>query len=235
MKEITPIAGLLTCFVLYFVIIVAAWSYSGEQHEPYSVFNHFISELGSPKFSHHYLLYNVGLICSAVGFGLFARGLGKYSTTRLSRLGATLGVIAAVFCVGVGLVPEDYRVPHLILALSFFTIAAIAVGLFSWNIWRDDSSPFSKYLALHGASVPLLFILFMSMPKDLMAIKREAGPLFIRPDIWWLPFFEWMIFIALTSWMTCLSIKMLQMRRATQSETVVATQNHTTNTSIRAY
>lgn len=223
MKAMTPFAGLLTCTVLYFVIIVAAWAYNGEQNQSYSVFNHFISELGSPKFSHHYLLYNLGLICSAIGFGLFAKGLGEYSTTRLSRVGTTLGVIAAVFCVGVGLVPEDYRVPHLILALSFFTIAAIAVGVFSWNIWRDPANPFSNYLAIHGATVPLLFVVFMSMPKDLLAVKRDAGPLFERPEIWWLPFFEWMIFIALTSWMTLLSIKMLQMRRAKPAQSVAVT------------
>lgn len=222
MKQIAPIAGLFTCFVLYVVIVIAAWSYVGEQQQTYSIFNHFISELGSPKFSHHYLVYNIGLIFSAIGFGLFAKGLGTYSTTRLSQRGARMGVLAAMLCVGVGLVPEDYRVPHLILALSFFTMAAVAVGIFSWDIWRTPSNPFPKYFAIHGATVPLLFVVFMTMPKDLMAVKRDAGPLFVRPDIWWLPFFEWLIFVALTSWMAWLSIKMLQMRRSEQFDSVVA-------------
>lgn len=212
MRQIAPYAGLLTCVTLYTVIAVAAWAYIGEQQQTYSVFNHFISELGSAKFSHHYRIYNIGLICSAIGFGVFAYGMSAYSTTRMSQWGVRLGVLASLLCIGVGLVHEDYRVPHLILALSFFAMAALAVGLFSWSIWNEQQHPFPRYTAVHGFLVPILFLVFMSMPKDLLAVKRDAGPLFVRPEIWWLPFFEWVIFMALTSWIVLISVKMLHLR-----------------------
>ena len=213
MKQMAPIAGLSTCLILYSVIVISAWAYIGEQQQTYSIFNHFISELGSAKFSDYHLVYNIGLICSAIGFGYFTRGIAAYTDTRLNRVGIRLGVLSAVLCVGVGLVNEDYRIPHLILALGFFSTAAGAVAVFSWSILKEQQNPFPRYTAIHGFLIPVLFLIFMSMPKDLMAVKRDAGPLFVRPDIWWLPFFEWLIFVALTSWIAIVSIKMLHLQR----------------------
>lgn len=217
MKKIAPIAGLATCVVLYSVIIIAAIPYVGQQGETYSVFNHFISELGSTRFSAQHFIYNNGIILSSLGFGLFTLGLAKYADTKLSRIAVVLGVISSVLCIGVGLVPEDNRVPHLILALSFFSLMALSTTIFSWSIWKEEANQFPKYTALHGFTIPVAFVLFMCMPKGLMAIKREAGPLFERPEIWWLPFLEWVIFIALTSWILVISLNMFLLQRAKNS------------------
>lgn len=213
MKKIAPIAGLATCVVLYTVIIIAAIPYIGQQGENYSVFNHFISELGSTRFSAQHFIYNNGIILSSLGFGLFTLGLAQYTDTKTSRIAVRLGVVSSLLCVGVGLVPEDNRVPHLILALSFFSLMALSTAIFSWSIWKEDANPFPKHTALHGFTVPIAFVLFMSMPKGLMAIKRDAGPLFERPEIWWLPFLEWIIFVALTSWILVISFNMVLLQR----------------------
>jgi len=213
MKKIAPIAGLATCVVLYTVIIIAAIPYIGQQGENYSVFNHFISELGSTKFSAQHFIYNNGIILSSLGFGLFTLGLAQYADTKTSRIAVRLGIVSSLLCVGVGLVPEDNRVPHLILALSFFSLMALSTAIFSWSIWKEDANPFPKHTALHGFTIPIAFVLFMSMPKGLMAIKRDAGPLFERPEIWWLPFLEWIIFMALTSWILVISFNMVLLQR----------------------
>lgn len=218
MKKIAPIAGLATCFVLYSVIIIAALPYIGEQGETYSVFNHFISELGSVQHSYYHYIYNNGLIIASLGFALFTYGIGAYSSTKMTKIAVVVGVISSILCVGVGLVPEDYRLPHLILAFSFFCLMALAATLFSWSIWREEENPFPKYTALHGFLIPISFLSFISMPKDLMAVKRLEGPLFNRPEIWWLPFLEWVIFAALTSWILVVSLKMLHLQRLELTE-----------------
>lgn len=212
MKKIAPIAGITTCVILYSVILIAAIPYVGQQGESYSIFNHFISELGSIRFSQHYVIYNAGIIMASVGFAAFTLGLGAYSDTRISRIAVLVGLASSALCIGVGLVPEDHRIPHLILAFSFFSLMALATTIFSWSIWKEEANPFPKHTAIHGFMVPLSFVLFISMPKSLMAVKREEGALFNRPEIWWLPFLEWIIFIALTSWILMVSIKMLQMQ-----------------------
>lgn len=212
MKKIAPIAGLTTCFILYSVIIIAAIPYVGQQGESYSVFNHFISELGSTIHSKYHYIYNTGIIIASVGFGAFTLGLGAYSNTKLSKIAVWVGLASSALCIGVGLVPEDHRVPHLILAFSFFCLMALATTIFSWSIWREEANPFPRHTAVHGFMVPLSFVLFICMPKDLMAVKRIEGPLFNRPDIWWLPFLEWVIFVALTSWILAVSIRMFQMQ-----------------------
>ena len=62
MKKIAPIAGFTTCIILYSVILIAAYPYVGQQGETYSIFNHFISELGSTRFSVNHEIYNNGII-----------------------------------------------------------------------------------------------------------------------------------------------------------------------------
>jgi hypothetical membrane protein len=213
MKKIAPIAGFATCVILYTVIIIAAIPYSGQQGESYSIFNHFISELGSTRFSAQHFIYNNGIILSSLGFGLFTLGLAQYADTKTSRIAVRLGVISSLLCVGVGLVPEDNRIPHLILALSFFSLMALSTTIFSWSIWKEEANPFPKLTALHGFTIPMAFVLFMCMPKGLMAIKRDAGPLFERPEIWWLPFLEWVIFVTLTSWSLVISVHMFLLQR----------------------
>lgn len=214
MKKIAPFAGLSTCFILYSVIVFSAMEYIGQQGETYSIFNHFISELGSTKFSARHLIYNSGIVCGAVAFGLFVYGLSAYTSTKLSRIGISIGVFSAFLCAGVGLVPEDNRVPHLVLALGFFFMATLSVSIFSWSILKESNNPFPPYTAVHGFLIPIAFGLFMSMPKELMAVKRSAGPLFERPEIWWLPFCEWVVFAFMTTWILVMSIKMLQMQQA---------------------
>jgi hypothetical membrane protein len=214
MRKIAPFAGLGTCLILYGVILFAAVAYIGQQGESYSIFNHFISELGSTRFSVRYFIYNSGIICGGLAYGLFVYGLLAYTSTKLSRIGVFIGVFSAFLCMGVGFVPEDYRVPHLVLALGFFSMATLSVSIFSWSILKESKNPFPRYTAIHGLLIPIFFALFMSMPKDLMAVKRDAGPLFERPVIWWLPFLEWVIFALMTSWILVMSIKMLQLQQA---------------------
>ena len=218
MKKIAPIAGFATCFILYTVIIIAAIPYVGQQNETYSIFNHFISELGSMEFSTNHAIYNSGVVFAAISFGTFTWGLSLFVETRMAKIAVRIGLFSAVLCMAVGFVPEDYRVPHLILALCFFSLAALATFLFSLSIWKEKENPFPKYTAVHGFSIPLTFVLFMCMPKGLMLVKRTQGPLFARPEIWWLPFLEWVIFAALTSWVFIVSIKMLQLEKEAQTE-----------------
>lgn len=213
MRKIAPLAGFCTCLILYSVIIFAALAYIGQQGETYSVFNHFISELGSTKFSARYITYNSGIVCGAIAFGLFVYGLSAYTNTKLSRIGVFIGVFSAFLCMGVGLVPEDNRVPHLILALGFFFMATLSVSILSWSILKESNNPFPRYAAVHGFMIPLAFGLFMSMPKDLMAVKRDTGPLFERPSFWALPFLEWIVFAFMTTWILVMSIKMLQLQQ----------------------
>ncbi|MGH1337498.1 MAG: DUF998 domain-containing protein [Aureispira sp.] len=213
MRKIAPLAGLCTCLILYSVIIFAAIAYIGQQGETYSIFNHFISELGSTKFSARYIIYNSGIVFGAIAFGLFVYGLSAYTSTKLSRIGVFIGVFSAFLCMGVGLVPEDNRIPHLILALGFFFMATLSVSIFSWSILKEAKNPFPRYAALHGFMIPVAFVLFMSMPKGLMAVKRDAGPLFERPEIWALPFLEWIVFAFMTTWILVMSIKMLQLQQ----------------------
>ncbi len=221
MKKTAPYAGIATCLILYSVIIIAAIPYVGQQGETYSIFNHFISELGSTRFSSNHIIYNSGIVLASLGFGIFTFGFNFFSDTKLTKVSVIIGLISSFLCIGVGLVTEEHRTPHLLLAFSFFCLMTIAVSLFSYSIWREKDNPFPKHLAFHGFTVTIAFSLFLSMPKGLMLVKRAEGPLFERPEIWWLPFMEWFIFFALTSWIFLISLKMLQLDKKSKNGTIL--------------
>ena len=225
MKKMIPYAGLATCAILYLVIIIAAIPYRGQQGETYSIFNHFISELGSQRFSTNQLIYNIGVVAAALGFAVFTYGLRFFCNSKTAIYAVNIGVVSSVLCVGVGLVPEDYRYPHLILAFTFFCMMTLAVTLFSISILREKENPFPKYLGLHGLLVPLAFAFFLAMPKHLMAAKRIEGALFERPQIWWLPFMEWCLFFALTSWIMLISLRMFDIARQNRTSYNLSSAN----------
>ena len=198
--------GSLTCILLYSAILITALNYTGEQNESYSIFNHFISELGSYQISALAIVYNSGLILAAIGFLFFINAVFVYLNTNLSKIAFRIGALASFICIFVGLVSEDHRLPHLIIALVFFSLLALAILLFSLSIFFEKSNKFSIIVAFSGLLVPILFVVFLCQPIDLMHEKRIMKSAFDRPDIWLLPFFEWMMFIFFTIWILVLSI-----------------------------
>lgn len=198
--------GVLTCTLLYTAILIAALSYTGEQNESYSIFNHFISELGSYKISDLAIVYNTGLILAAIGFLFFINAVFIYLTTNISKIAFRIGALASFICIFVGLVSEDHRLPHLVIALVFFSLLALAIFLFSLSIFFENNNKFSIIVAISGLLVPILYVVFLCQPIDLMHEKRIMKSAFDRPDIWLLPFFEWMMFIFFTIWIIVLSI-----------------------------
>ncbi len=200
--------GVAIPVVLLSAIILTAIPFTGQQGETYSIFNHFISELGGRRYSELHHLYNSGLIITSLGFLFFAKGLSFFSSTRLSKWAVYIGIFSAILCVFVGLIPEDIRRPHLLIALAFFSCMALSTLLYSIDIIIHQKNRFPLSAGIHGLSISALFVCFISMPKDKMIEKFEKGPLFDRPEIWYLPFFEWLVFFAFISWIVHLSIHM---------------------------
>jgi len=213
-NKLAPFVGLLAIGILYFAILLTVIPFVGAQGESFSFLNHFISELGNPEYSERYYVFNTGLIIAGIGFGSFAYCMGGFIQTKLANACVWIGMIAAVFCSGVGLFPCHLGSVHFIVAVTFFTLMTFAMTLYSYCILKDETSVFPKYIAYYGFCAMFSFILLILAPKDLMGIQDEQKELFDRPDLWFVAITEWMVFFFLTTWVVLVSVYLLKQRRS---------------------
>lgn len=206
-----PIAGISACFTLYSSMLASAYSFVGKRDEPFSILNCFISDLGDYSLSPNHFVFNFGVMLAGLGFGIFAYGCRGLIPTKLARFSVVTGIIASALLVGVGLVPSHHGWPHLVIALGFFSLMTLALSLYSYCIWKAPSKPLPKYTAMYGFCSPIAFIIFISMPKDLLNLEDAPGVLFEKPDFWGLAFSEWAVFFFLTTWVILVSAHLLRL------------------------
>ena len=70
-KTIISISGLVGSIIVSLGSLITALFYHGEQGEKYSLFNHYISELGQYGVSQLALLFNISLIVGGLFFFVF--------------------------------------------------------------------------------------------------------------------------------------------------------------------
>ncbi|MGA2976238.1 MAG: DUF998 domain-containing protein [Spirochaetia bacterium] len=129
-----PFLGIGGSLLVGASIAAAALTYTGEHGEPYSLLNHFISELGQVGVSRNAWLFNAGLIAAGILFILFCIGLRLSLRGIWSILGAAAGVCAGAFCSGVGVFPMNDLRMHLFVAMWFFRCGLATTLLFAIGI-----------------------------------------------------------------------------------------------------
>jgi hypothetical membrane protein len=109
--------------------IVAAVAYHGTAGEPYSPFNHYVSELGARSTGGLGVLFNAGIVIGALCLLAFlvevGRLIGGVRGTAISVLGVMAGLAGA--CVGV--FPLDEHTIHVLVASVYFVSLAGSVAL----------------------------------------------------------------------------------------------------------
>ena len=204
-----PWFGIFGAVVITLASIAAGSVYRGKSEERYSVFNHFISELGEVQVSRLAALFNLGLILCGVSFVIFSIGLGFNLSTLWGWLAAGAGVWAGSSCALVGLNPMDNLDPHMKAAMSFFRSGLVTMLLFgmAFVLQREGSqllSPWMSLLSLIGAAVYGAFLLRMGKPRedaeDLEEPALDPDAIEERPRFWLIAILEWAIFFVTIFW-----------------------------------
>lgn len=208
-NKVAPAIGLAACTVFYIAIALTVIPFVGEQGESFSFLNHFISELGNPNFSECHYIFNTGIIIAGTGFGIFAYCLQGLIDSKLAWGSTWMGVVASIFCVGVGLVPSHHGDLHLLVAVTFFSLMTLAMFLYSCSILMDKSKVFPSSIAFYGFAAMVCFILLIFSPKELIEVQNEQKELFDRPEYWLVTIAEWLVFFFLTTWVVLVSVYLL--------------------------
>ena len=196
-----PAIGFVGSAFFILASVVAAIANTGAAGQGYSPLNHWVSELGELGVSAFALLFNLGLVAGGLALALFMAALGALRRSRLAWLYVPIGVIAGVSGALVGVFPMNGRGIHIVVALGFFVLGWMAVGLASIDIWRRPDPRFARWLPILGAVTVALFLLFLSVYIPYLYTGTGAD----RPPLSVATILEWLVLLGIIGWVLAAS------------------------------
>jgi hypothetical membrane protein len=186
------------------------FAYTGRGGEAYSLFNHFISELGEVGISHLAWLFNAGLVTGGLLFLPFCLGLGLVLPGWLSKMGSVAGVVAAISLAGVGIFPMTYLEPHIIAAMTYFRSGLVTVILFGLAIQLQPKGRIVVNKWVNLASLVAVacysgFLIYMQLAPGQESNNLDLSWLISRPAVRPLAILEWSIFFSTILWFTVIA------------------------------
>ncbi len=194
-----PSLGLVGALAIALGSLVTAGFYMGTQNEPFSPLNHWISELGEVGVSRLAGLFNIGLVVGGLAYALFMLALAITRRGWLPWLAAIVGVVAGIAGSMVGVYPMDAPTIgiHRLVALTFFNLGWISVGLASLDLWRRPDPRFSRWLPWVGLLTVVIFIAFLSV---YLPVLTYTGVDLGRPNFSLATTLEWLVLAGILLW-----------------------------------
>ena len=200
-------SGLAGTASIVLSVTSAALAYRGRKGERYSLFNHFISELGEVGISRRAWAFNGGMVLTGILLLPFAICLGPVVGGLLGWVGAALAVVAAVGAAAVGMFPMNTLRRHVPAAMVFFYGGlgmALVVGV-AILVQPADRVAIPKIASVLSLVTALAFGAFLVLPPVVIPgfdPINQLNPLVKaeRPRFWILPFMEWQVFAWTVAW-----------------------------------
>ncbi len=210
-RDATPAAiGLAAVVVIVVACVVTGLAYSGSAGEPYSLLNHWISELGEQGVSQLAAVFNIGLILGGIGFVVFHIGLVAMTSGRLRFAIGVIGIVSGVSGALVGVFPMNHLATHRLVALAFFATGWIGPALLAARLARASRDGLPRWLAVPGLLAAVAFLAFLvALFAPGTTIADLAAPV-NRPAVRGLAVLEWATLIVLLGWTACVAIVLLR-------------------------
>jgi len=212
------IFGLCGSLWIMLTMAVTGLVYRGKEGEKYSVFNHFISELGEVGVSRLALLFNLGLILGGLVLIPFLMGMGMALANTWGQVAVIAGVYTALSCIAVGLFPMNHMKAHTWVAMSYFRSGLVTVLLYSIAVFAQSGEfvIIPKLSNLAGLFSVLCYAAFL-LVTDIKARqnKKKEEPLDPevkpeRPRFWATTMLEWAVFFSTILWFLILALVTLK-------------------------
>jgi hypothetical membrane protein len=193
-----PLWGLIASVVGLVFILTPQLFYVGSEGEPFSMFNHAVSELGELGISELAWMFNIGMVLAGILFIPFMVGLGLYINNIISKIAAIVGVYSAASIVLVGVYPMNYLYEHSIAAISFFLSGMVMTLLWGIAILVQKEVKIHKGLSLGGFINMTIFALFLYGPFGGLGDPRPEFSMRLT--------LEWAIYWAIVGYLLVLSL-----------------------------
>ncbi len=195
--------GIIGCLIIGVGCIIAAAGFAGYQGEPYSLLNHFISELGSSESATKWA-FNYGLMVGAPAILIFLVGTRILLHSRIADLGRIMGIVTGIGGFLVGVFPGDVDpVAHAYSGQMFFFGGTAAVGILSIAIARQTKVVLDKWLAIIGLVVVASFSIYLGyiFTNSLAVVAETSALAESRPAIMPSAYLEWLPLIGVLAWL----------------------------------
>lgn len=186
--------------VLVIGIAISASAYSQLHAEPYSLANHFISELGWERRSPMAEWFNWSLAIFCVFSMPLIVALGARLHTAFGYIGTSFGVCMLLSGFSVAIFPVDSLNAHMVSATVLFWAYFFAMTTFTAAFLFHKGQARSFLMVVAGLVCLGVAATFLSLPKDSMGRALQNVQEFQRPRVWWLAIFEWGILILGVFW-----------------------------------
>lgn len=209
LQRAAMITGIFGPVIILTCALLTALNYRGRTGEPYSIFNHFVSELGEVGISPWATVFNVGMICGNLCLVVLALGL----ASRMRRMRFSygfFGVICALSAALVGVFPMNNLLPHLLFAMMFFYTGFASAIRYSIHSYRFLSGRFGRWNALPSFVSALCFAAFIIETLRMSGHLKQVIHTLLhqRPDFWLPPTLEWLVFLSVMVWITLAAIQL---------------------------
>ncbi len=210
--RLLPYLGIFGSALISIAVLACSLAYSGGQGERYSLFNHFISELGKIGVSRAAWLFNSAMAASGILFIPFCAGISLRLKSIPGWIAFAAGACASVACAGVGFFPMNNLPFHIAFATWFFRFGLLMVVLYGIAILVQPRGAPRLPRAASLASLPAAaaFTAFLSLAG--MLTSGGPNPLDVssfsshRPSFWPLAILEWSIFFTTVLWFLVIAI-----------------------------
>lgn len=181
-------------------------------HEPYLPWRNFVSELGCAGSTTWAWTFNVAVsVCGLLLFPFvvaFSRMLGN----QPAAVGRWIGALTMGCAVGLGIFPMDDLLPHLVVALGFFSGWLLLVPVLTVAAWRRHGRgrPALLLAGLASEAIGVVFLVHVfAAVAGLQAAFAQAGPGpgggpvlqgFHRPAVWDIAVLEWGLVASIVVW-----------------------------------
>lgn len=212
-QRLSLFAGFVGLFIFVVSFLITGATYI-EPESSYSIFNHFISELGHTYHSPYFEVFSIGVCLSSLFIAVFIVELGRYLESTWAKWGMRIGLISCIGCFGVGLFPSNYnQLGHLIAGLTFFCLSPVTVILFAVAMLKDEQQRISKWYILPSLIMIVNVLFLLLLPNDSVREFLFNRASFERPYFWIKPFLEWMVFFTYGFWVFLMSRHMFLAER----------------------
>lgn len=204
--------------------VILAWGIAASilfhgvnQAGPFSLLNHFVSELGWISRSPLAPVFNGSVAVGSLFFAPVMWALGLHFHTRLGYIAAGCGLASIAAASAVGWLSMDDIQPHLMATLLYFCAWLATVSLFTRAFCQEKSSKGSRIMVALGLLSILSCLLLLACPKNslitaIQAIQRHEP--FYRPEIWWLAVIEWVVVFCMWLWIAAVTTLLWWTRKA---------------------
>ena len=210
--EVYSFLGLTGSSVILACMLIAALAYTGKEGEKYTIWRHFVSELGEFGVSRLAWLFNSGLIVGSFLLLIMIPGVGLSLNNVWGYIASIAGMIAAAGCLFVGVFPMNNIKPHTKAAMIYFRAGLATVILFGIAILVQPAN--ARVIPLY--SLIIAGLAMISYTSFLVLLGRsfkkntnnalDTTSFHNRPAFWWMPLWEWMVVIFTILWFLIISI-----------------------------